>query len=69
MEGEISMNVPKLSEVPSLTVQASAAAVFNQVSLTSMAEVQTKDSVLRLVIKYVGKGDKLKGSAIYKIGF
>ena len=56
VEGEISANVPELHEVPNLTVQTSAASVFDQVSPATMAEAQTKDSVLGLVIPYVHKG-------------
>ena len=63
-QGEISVNVPKLQEVPNLTVQTSAVSVFDQVSLATMAEAQAKDSVLGLVIQYVHKGKKPNGLAI-----
>ena len=58
LEGKVGMNVPELTEVPNLTVQTSAVSVFNQVSLGTMAKVQTKDSVLGLVIQYVHRVDK-----------
>ena len=60
------MNVPELPEIPDLTVQTSAVSVFNQVSPATMLETQAKDSVLGLVIQYVCKGNKSKGSAIAK---
>ena len=44
------MNVPEFYAVPDLTVQTSAASVFNQVSPATMAKSQTKESVLGLVI-------------------
>ena len=50
LEGEISMSVPKLPEVPNLMVQTSTVSVFDQVSLATMAEAQAKHSVLGLVI-------------------
>ena len=40
---------------------------FNEVSPATMAKAQTKDSILGLVIQYVHKGDKPKGSMISKI--
>ena len=61
------MNVPKFYAVPDLTVQTSAASVLDQVSPVTMAEAQTKDSVLGLVIPYIHKGEKPKGSVISKI--
>ena len=54
------MNVPELHEVPDLSVQVSAVTVFDQVSLTTMAKAQTKDSILGLVIPYMCK-EKTKG--------
>ena len=66
LEGE--SNGPKFHEVPNqLTVQTSAVSVFDQVPLASMANAQTKDSVLGLVIPFVHKGVKPKGSMISKI--
>ena len=41
-EGVISVNVPKLQEVPDLTVQTSAISVFDQVSPATMAKAQVK---------------------------
>ena len=38
LEGKISVNVPRLHEVPNLTIQTSAVSVFNQVSLATIAE-------------------------------
>ena len=64
LEGEDGMNVPELPEVHNLTAQTSAVSVFSQVTLATMAKAQTKDSVLGLVIQYVLKGNKPKGSAI-----
>ena len=61
------MNVPKLHEVPDLTVQTSAVSVFNQVSPVTMAKAQAKDYVLELVIQYVCKKEKPKWSVISKI--
>ena len=66
LEGEIGMNVPEFHAVSDLTVHISAVSVFDQVSLATMAEAQTKDSVLGLVIPYVHKGET-KGSVISKI--
>ena len=65
LEGEISVNVPKLHEVPNLTVQTSVVSAFDQVSMATMAEAQAKDSVLGLVIQYVHKG-KTKGLCYFK---
>ena len=48
--------MPKLHEVPDLTVQTSAVSVYDQVSPANMANEQAKDSVLGLVIQYVHKG-------------
>ena len=62
---EISVNMPELHEVPNLTVQTSAVSVFDQVSPATMAEAQTKDSVLGLVIQYVCRG-KNKGLSHFK---
>ena len=63
LEGE--KNVPEFYAVPDLTVQTSAVSVFNQVSLwATMAEVQCKDSVLGLVISFMCKRVKPKGSVI-----
>ena len=50
LDGEISVNEPEFHEVPDLTVQTSAVSVFDQVSSATMAEAQTKDSILGLVI-------------------
>ena len=63
------MNVPEFHEVPDLTVQTSAVSVFDQVSPATMAEAQTKDSVLGLVIPYTCKWEKPKGSVISKIRY
>ena len=65
LEGEKSM--PKFHAIPDLTAQTSAVSVFNQVPMATMAKAQCKDSVLRLVIPYVCKGVKPKGSFIAKI--
>ena len=56
LEGEVSVTVPKLYEVPNVTVQSSAVSFFDQVSTATMAKAQTKDSVLGLVIQYVHDG-------------
>ena len=66
LEGEISVNVPELHEIPDLTVQTSIVSVFDQVSPVTIAKVQPKDSVLGLVNQYVCKGEP-QGSAISKI--
>ena len=65
LEGERSM--PELCAIPDLTAQTSAVSVFNQVSPATMAKAQLKDSVLGLVIPFIHKGVKLKGSVIAKI--
>ena len=57
LEGEISVNVPELHEVPNLTVQTSAVLIFDQVLLATVAKAQTRDSVLGLIIQYVHKGE------------
>ena len=51
LEGE--NNVPKSHAVPGLTVQVNAISVFNQVPPATMAEAQSKDLVLGLVIPFV----------------
>ena len=53
LEGKVSTKVPRLHEVPDLTVQISVVSVFDQVSPATMSKAQTKDSVLGLVIQYV----------------
>ena len=68
LEGEIGVNVPKLHEVPNLTVQTSAVSVFDQMSLATMAEAQTIDSVLGLVIQYVCKGENQRACPFQKLG-
>ena len=65
LEGEKSM--PEFYATPDLTAQTTAISVFNQVPLATMAEAQCKDSVLGLVIPYIHKGVKPKGSVIAKI--
>ena len=65
LEGE--NNVPEFHAVPDLTVQTSAVSVFNQVPLATMAEAQSNNSVVGLVIPFVHKGVKPKGSVIAKI--
>ena len=62
LEGE--KNVPEFYAVPDLTVQTSAVSVFDQVPPATMAKAQCKDSVLGLVIPFVPKGVKPKGSVI-----
>ena len=57
----------KFHGIPDLTAQTHAVSVFSQVPLATMAEAQQKDSVLGLVIPYVHKGVKPKGSVIAKI--
>ena len=69
LEGEIRVNVPKFHEVPDLAGQTSAVSVFDEVSLATMAEAQTKDSVRGLVIPYICKEEKPKGSVISKIRY
>ena len=68
LEGEISENGPKLHEVPNLTVQTSAVSVFDQVAPATMAEAQTKDSVLGLVIPYVCKAENQRALSFLKLG-
>ena len=65
LEGE--KNVPEFYAVPHLTAQTSAVSVFDQVPPATMAKAQCKDSVLGLVIPFIHKGVKLKGSVISKI--
>ena len=60
-------NVPKFYAVPNLTVQTSAVSVFDQVPLATVAKAQSKDAVLGLVIPFICKGVKPKGSVISKI--
>ena len=64
LEGEKSM--PEFHAIPDLTAQTSVVSVFDQVPLATMAEAQCKDSVLGLVIPYICKGVKPKGSVIAK---
>ena len=59
--------MPKFHAVPDLTVQTSAVSVFDQVPPVTMAEAQSKDSVLGLVIPFLHKGVKPKGLVIAKI--
>ena len=59
--------MPEFHAIPDLTAQTSAVLVFDQVPLATVAEAQCKDSVLGLVIPYVGKGFKPKGSVIAKV--
>ena len=66
LKEEIGVNVPKFHAASNLTVQTSAVSVFNQVSPVTMAEAQTKDSVLGLVIPYICKGQKTKGLGHFK---
>ena len=61
------MNVPKFHAAPDLTVQSSAVSVFDQVSPATMAKATTKVSVLGLVIPFIHKEEKPKGSVISKI--
>ena len=65
LEGE--KIIPEFYAVPDLTAQTSAVSVFNQMPLATMAEAQCKDSVLGLIIPFVHKGVKPKGSVIAKI--
>ena len=65
LEGE--SNGPKFCAIPDLTDQTSTVSVFDQVPPATMAKAQTKDSVLGLVIPFVHKGVKPKGSVISKI--
>ena len=57
LEVENSVNVPKLNEVPNLTVKTITVSVLIQVPPATMTKAQTKDSVLGLVIQYVHKGE------------
>ena len=66
-EGKVSVNVPKLHEVPNLTVKTSAVSVFKQVSVATMAKAQTKDSALGLVIQYVCKGENQRAHPFHKL--
>ena len=59
--------MPKFHAVPTHTIQTSAVSVFDQVPLAPMAKAQSKDSVLGLVIPFMYKGVKLKGSVISEI--
>ena len=65
LEGEKSM--PELHAIPDLTAQTSAVSVFDQVPPATMAKAQLKDSLLGLVIPFIHKGVKPKGSVIAKI--
>ena len=65
LEGE--KNIPEFHAIPNLTAQTSAVSVFDQVPLATMAKAQCKDSVLGLVIPFIHKGVKSKGSVIAKI--
>ena len=60
-------NMPKFYAIPDLTAQTSAVSVFDQVPLATMTKAQCKDSVLGLVIPFLHKGIKPKGSVIAKI--
>ena len=59
--------MPEFLAVPDLTVQTSVVSVFNQVPLAIMAEAQSKDSVLGLLIPFMHKGVKPRGLLISKI--
>ena len=59
--------MPELCAIPELTAQTSVVSVFDQVPLATMAKAQLKDSVLQLVIPFMQKGVKPKGSTIDKI--
>ena len=65
LEGE--KNAPEFYAIPNLTAQTNAVSVFNQVPLATMAKAQCKDSVQWLVIPFVHKGVKPKGSVVSKI--
>ena len=65
LEGE--NNMPKLCAIPNLTNQTSAVSVLDQVPPATMAEAQTKDSVLGLVTPFVCKGVKPKVLVTAKI--
>ena len=62
------MNVPKFHAVPGLTVQASAVLVFDQLSLVTLVEAQTKDPVVGLVIPYICKGENQRAWSFKKLG-
>ena len=59
--------MPKFYAICHLTAQTSAVSVFDQVPVATMVKAQCKDSVLRLVIPFIHKGVKPKGSVIAKI--
>ena len=59
--------MPEFHTVPDLTVLTTAVSVFDQVPLVTMVKAHSKDSVLGLVIPFVCKGVKTKGSIIAKI--
>ena len=65
LEGKKRM--PEFHAIPDLTAQTSAISVFDQVPPATMAKAQCKDSVLGLVVPYICKGVKPKGSVIAKI--
>ena len=58
---------PSFMKYPNLTVETSAVSVFDQVSPATMAKAQPKDSVLGLIIPFMHKGEKPRGSVISKI--
>ena len=60
-------NGPEFHAIPDLTVQTSVVSDFDQVSLATMAKAPTKDSVLGLVIPFIHKEVKPRGSVISKI--
>ena len=66
LEGEASVIVPEFHVVPNLTVQTSAVSVFDQMSLTTMAKAQIKDSVLGLVIPNIHKGENQRAQSFPK---
>ena len=68
LEEEIGVNVPELHEIPNLTVQTSAVSVFSKVSLATMAEANTKHSVLGLVTTHVHKGENQRAQSFPKLG-
>ena len=59
--------MPEFYAIPNLTAQTSAVSVFDQVPPATMAKAHSKDSVLGLVISFIHKGVKPKGSVIAKI--
>ena len=63
-EDPFMLNVPKLNEIPNLTLQTSAVSVFVQVSLATMAKALAIDPVWGIIIQYVHKEEKPKHSAI-----